>query len=117
MLLRNCDWVPCRFTGKETEWERLENGLDRTPAQGYTRWEVYMLPQNDYLMQREYLDYRVDALAEDARQRRLLSDAGIVRRPWLSCQVCRSLWRLGHLMVTAGHRLEQRYAPMSLSRA
>ena len=76
-----------------------------------------MLPQNDYLMQREYLDYQLGALADDARQRHLLASAGIVRRNWLSCQVCRSLWRLGRLMITTGLRLEQRYAPMRLSRA
>ena len=37
-----------------------------------------MLPQNDYLIQRDYLDYHTEALLEDARQRRLLHNAGIV---------------------------------------
>ena len=117
MFLRECDWVLYRFTGREEEWERLEYGLDHDTALSHTRWEVYMLPQNDYLIQRDYLDYHTEALLEDTRQRRLLHNAGIVPRNWLSCQVCRSLWRLGHLLVTAGHRLERRYANVRLSHA
>jgi hypothetical protein len=76
-----------------------------------------MLPQNDYLIQRDVIDYHVDALMEDTRQRRLLHDAGLAHRTWLTCQVCRSLWQLGHLLVTTGLRLERRYAPARLSHA
>ena len=76
-----------------------------------------MLPQNDYLIQREFLDYRVEALSSDAKQRQLLSRSGQERRPWLSCQACHALWHLGHLLVAAGQRLEKRYAVPSFSRA
>jgi hypothetical protein len=76
-----------------------------------------MLPQNDYRLQKEYIDYYIEPLKEDARQRLLLRNAGLVRHSWLSCQVCRSLWRLGGLMVTAGLRLEQRYTPVRLRHA
>ena len=76
-----------------------------------------MLPQNDYLIQRDVIDYHGDALMEDARQRRLLHKMGPVRSTWLTCQVCRSLWQLGHLLVTTGLRLERRYAPARLSHA
>jgi hypothetical protein len=69
-----------------------------------------MLPQNDYLVKRELLDYRAEALESDARQRRLLSRAGRERRPWLSCQICHALWHLGRGLVAAGQQLEKRYA-------
>ena len=116
MSLRTVAWVPDRFTGRETEWERLEYGFDRTLDLNSSRWEVIMLPQNDYLIQRD-LDYRLEGIQVDARQRRLLRSAGIARRNWLTCQVCRSLWRLGRLLITTGLRLERRYAPMGLSHA
>ena len=113
MFLGESNWISDRFTGREEAWERLEYGLDDDTTQSHTRWEVYMLPQNDYLIQRDYLDYHAAALLEDARQRRLLRNAGLTRRAWLSCQVCGSLWRLEHLMVTTGLRLEHRYAPVA----
>ena len=117
MYLGETKWVSDRFTGREEAWERLEYGLDGAATQSHARWEVYMLPQNDYLIQRDYLDYHTAALAEDARQRRLLHNAGLTRRTWFSCQVCRSLYRLGRLLVTTGLRLEHRYAPARLSHA
>lgn len=76
-----------------------------------------MLPLNDYILLKDYELNKLPVILARAEEHRLLSEAGLIRRPWLSCQVCRSLSRLGHLLVTAGQRLEQRYAPMTLSRA
>jgi hypothetical protein len=76
-----------------------------------------MLPQNDYLIEREFLDYRRHDLMAEAGKLQLLRRAGMARRPWLTCQICRTLWQLGHLMVAAGRRLEQRYAVPGLSHA
>ncbi len=80
-----------------------------------------MLPPNDYLSMQEYKLNRLPDVLARAEQHRLLVEAGLIRRSplsapsvWLSCQVCRSLWRLGRLMATAGQRLERRYAPMIL---
>jgi hypothetical protein len=71
-----------------------------------------MLPPNDYLSMQEYELNRLPDVIAKTEQHRLLVEAGLIRRPWLTCQVCRSLWRLGRMLVTAGQRLEQRYAPM-----
>jgi hypothetical protein len=71
-----------------------------------------MLPPNDYLAMQEYELNRLPNVLAKTEQHRLLVEAGLIRRPWLTCQVCRSLWRLGRLLVRAGQRLEQRYAPM-----
>jgi hypothetical protein len=83
-----------------------------------------MLPLNDYTLLKDYELNKLPVILAGAEEHRLLSEAGLIRRPsprapllWLSCQVCRSLWRLGQLLVKAGQRLEQRYAPMTLSRA
>ncbi len=73
-----------------------------------------MLPLNDYLLLKDYKLNKLSAINARAEQHRILAEAGLVRRPWLSCQICRSLWRLGHAMVSAGLRLEQRYAPAAL---
>ena len=78
-----------------------------------------MLPPNDYLSMQEYKLNRLPDVLARAEQHRLLVEAGLIRRPllsapsvWLSCQVCRSLWRLGHLLATTGQRLERRYTPI-----
>ena len=83
-----------------------------------------MLPPNDYLAMKDYELNRLPDVLARAEQHRLLVEAGLIRWPplsapsvWLTCQVCRSLWRLGCLLVTAGQRLEQRYAPMRPSPA
>ena len=83
-----------------------------------------MLPPNEYWSLKDYALNELPRVLAKAEEHRLLSEAGLTRRPplrepsvWLSCQVCRSLWRLGHLLATAGQRLEQRYAPPTLSRA
>lgn len=73
-----------------------------------------MLPLNDYVWFQDYKLNRLPKVIADAEQHRLMQEAGLLRRPWLSCQVCRSLWRLGHLLVDAGQRLEQRFAPVVL---
>jgi hypothetical protein len=74
-----------------------------------------MLPVNDYVLLKDYELNKLSAVLTKAEEHRLLSEAGLIRRPWLSCQVCQSLWRLGHLLVTTGQRLEQRYAPRTQS--
>jgi hypothetical protein len=71
-----------------------------------------MLPPNDYLSMKEYELNRLPDVLARAEQNRLLREAGLMRRPWLSCQVCRSLWRLGRLLELTGQRLERRYAAM-----
>ena len=63
-----------------------------------------MLPPNDYLSMKDYELNRLPDVLARAEQHRLLVEAGLMRaRPrlwWLSCQVCRSLWRLGRLLET-----------------
>lgn len=76
-----------------------------------------MLPYNDYLLTQVDISYEVRELTADAEQRRLLRVAGPVWRSWFTWQLCRTLRGLGHLMVAAGRRLEQRYAGPSLIRA
>ena len=71
-----------------------------------------MLPPNDYLSMKDYELNRLPDVLARAEQNRLLREAGLMRRPWLSCQVCRSLWRLGRLLALTGQRLERRYATM-----
>jgi hypothetical protein len=72
-----------------------------------------MLPLNDYLSMQEYELNRLPGVLARAEQHRLLVEADLMHRPWFSCQVCWSLWRLGRLLETAGQRLERRYAPMT----
>ena len=83
-----------------------------------------MLPPNDYLAMKDYELNRLPDVLAKTETHRLLVEAGLIRRSplyapsvWLTCQVCRSLWRLGRLLVTAGQRLERRYAPMAPSPA
>ena len=76
-----------------------------------------MLSPNDYSAMMDYKLNRLPAIVAGAEQQRMLEEAGLIRRPWLSCQICRSLWRLGRLLVAAGGRLEERYRPIALSPA
>jgi len=76
-----------------------------------------MIPPNDYLAMKYYELNRLPDVIAKTEQHGLLVEAGLIRRPWLTCQVCQSLWRLGRLLVTAGQRLEHRYAPMAPSPA
>ncbi len=71
-----------------------------------------MLPPNDYYLYQDYELNRLPKIKEDAEKRRVLEEAGLIPRPWLSCQICRSLWQLGRTMVKAGQRLEHRYRPL-----
>jgi hypothetical protein len=61
-----------------------------------------MLPQNDYILLKDYELNKLPVILAMAEEHRLLSEAGL---------------RLGHLLVKEGQGLEQRYAPMTLSRA
>ena len=76
-----------------------------------------MWPQNELMQSPEQFTCRLERISAEAAQNRMLRQAGLNRRPWLACQACRALWRLGHLMVTAGQRLEQRYAATRLDPA
>lgn len=73
-----------------------------------------MLPLNDYLWLKDYELNRLPDVVARAKKHHMLAEAGLLRRPWLTCQVCRSLWRFGRLLEAAGRRLEQRYAPVAL---
>ena len=97
------------FVSKGEPPERLLTVIRRCGAR--PNQEVPMLPPNDYLAMKDYELNRLPDVLAKAEQNRLLREAGLIRRPWLTCQVCRSLWRLGRLLVTAGQRLERRYAP------
>lgn len=70
-----------------------------------------MYPLTDEVLMNDYKLNREPVVAAKTEQHRLMVEAGLVHRSRLSCQVCRSMWRLGHLMVRTGLRLEQRYAP------
>ena len=61
-------------------------------------------------------DYKAERVAEEqakdrlqeAATRRMLRQAGLEQPGWVSCQFCRLLSHLGHLLVVLGRRL-QRY--------
>jgi hypothetical protein len=69
-----------------------------------------MLPQHDYLIEKE-LDYQLGELRREIASQRLQRAAGLRTGPWLSCQVCRVLFNFGHMLVSTGRRLERRYGP------
>jgi hypothetical protein len=72
-----------------------------------------MLTPDVYSSLKDYELNELPAVLAKAEQHRLLSEAGLIRRPWLLRQVFRSLWELGHLITKAGLRLERRYAPLT----
>ena len=76
-----------------------------------------MIPFNDYLYLKDFQLNKEPEMLARARQHHLLAEAGLLRQPWLTCHVCRSLWRLGHLIETFGQRMEQHYAPLALKPA
>ena len=77
--------------------------------------EGKMLPMSEYTALKDYeLNFLPDVLAR-AEQHRLLSEAGLIRRSWLSCHVCRWLAGLGRVLVTAGEHLERHFAPIALA--
>lgn len=76
-----------------------------------------MLPQNDFLLQHEFLDHRRAEIQAEVKKRSLLRQAGIIARPWLTCQICHTLWHLGRALIQAGQRLERRYAAAALMHA
>jgi hypothetical protein len=73
-----------------------------------------MYPVDEYTLWKDYKLNKEPAVAAAADQHRMLRDAGLIRRPWLTCQICRSLWLLGHALARAGQWLERRYAPVAL---
>jgi len=76
-----------------------------------------MLPPNDYTLMQDYEKNKLPAIMTSAEEGRMLREAGLIRQPWLSCQIFHSLWHLGRALVAAGQRLERRYAPLTLSHA
>lgn len=73
-----------------------------------------MFPMDEYSWRKDYELNRLPEVMALVKQHRLLREAGLVQRSWLSCHVCRTLWRLGRMLVSAGQRLEQRYASPAL---
>ncbi len=76
-----------------------------------------MFPLNDYVALKDYQLNREPVVAKRAEEHRILTEAGLIRRPWLTCQACRALWRFGRMLVVAGRRLEQRYERLALQPA
>jgi hypothetical protein len=74
-----------------------------------------MYPLDDYTLLKDYKLNKLPVVLAGCEKQRMLREAGLLSRPWLSCQVCRSLWQLGHTLVSAGRWLEQRYAPLALN--
>lgn len=73
-----------------------------------------MYPLTDQALMNDYRLNREPVVAAQTEQHRLMVEAGLIRRSWFSCQVCRSVWRLGRLMVKTGLRLEQRFGSLEL---
>ena len=77
-----------------------------------------MYPRNELMLPPlEFWQDHLDDVRAQAEQHRRLREAGLLGNRWLACQVCRSLWRLGHLLVMTGLRLERRYALSGLRSA
>ncbi len=74
-----------------------------------------MLPPSDYAAFKDYQLNRLPAQLAAAGQHRLLSEAGLAVRPWLRCQVCRSLLRLARVLVATGRWLEKHSTPAALA--
>lgn len=76
-----------------------------------------MLPLDEYSSMKNYKLNELPAVLERGRRRVLLREAGLIHRRSFSCQICRSLWRLGHTLVSAGQWLERRYEHAAVSPA
>lgn len=76
-----------------------------------------MLPLDEYSSMKNYKLNELPAVLERGRRRVLLREAGLIQRRSFSCQICRSLWRLGHTLVSAGQWLERRYEHAAVSPA
>ncbi len=74
-----------------------------------------MLPPSDYVAFKDYQLNRLPAQLAAAGQHRLLSEAGLVGRSWLSCQVRRSLLGLARVLVATGRWLEKHSTPVALA--
>jgi hypothetical protein len=59
----------------------------------------------------EAMTYRIDEARRRAEIRSQLHQAGIVRQGWLARQWHQVLHQVGHLLVTAGERLQQDVLP------
>jgi hypothetical protein len=71
--------------------------------------------QSDYHLASIMMDMKVDEILLQAETDRLLHQAGVGRRGWLSRQGCWLLSRLGCGLVALGQRLQQIDVPQSLS--
>jgi len=76
-----------------------------------------MFPLNDYVALKDYQLNREPVVAKRAEEHRILAEAGLIRRPWLTCQACRALWRFGRMLIAAGRHLEQRYEHLAFQPA
>lgn len=61
----------------------------------------------NYALAKRIADMRVEEALRWAETHRLLREAGIDQRGWLSRQACWLLGQLGHLLVALGRRLER----------
>lgn len=74
-----------------------------------------MLYPDPYTPLKNYELNELPRVLEAGRHHVLLREAGLSGQHWFSCQMCRSLWRLGHTLVTTGQWLERRYAHAALN--
>ena len=61
---------------------------------------------NYYLLE-ELRVQQLNDCHDKARMNRICREAGIDRRGWLNCQICRALTLLGRGLVASGRRLQQ----------
>jgi len=62
---------------------------------------------------RHLMEIRTQGILRRNETRRLLRQAGLEQRGWLSRQNCWLLCQLGHLLVSLGKRLERYEQPQS----
>ena len=68
-----------------------------------------LFPYNEYLIRREFRDLQAEYLRE-AETSRLLDEICPRRTDLATCQACRVLRNLGHVLVALGRRLETQSA-------
>lgn len=75
-----------------------------------------MLQMNEQRLLTQYHLHQEPAETAKAELSRQLVEFTIPveQQPWLTCEICDLLWRLGHLLENTGLRLERRYAPFHM---
>jgi hypothetical protein len=66
-----------------------------------------ILPHYDLVMR--ITEQQIKDRLQKAERRRMLRQAGLGQRGWMSLKVCWLLYRLGSLLVALGQRLLERY--------